>query len=427
MFKTVVLILSALLFASCSLTPRADLKANQKVFEEEDMYILYALHAKESKDFKSAASLFDTLYLKSEKKEYLYQALENYLLAKENEQLLQKVQTLSPSLQEDAKVVRFKIVALFELNRLEEAEKIAMDLAKKTQSSDNHLLVGDVLIKSKQYDFALRYLESAYAKEYNEKILDKIAIILYVNLSRQKDAIAQLESHSRIHGISRLIAARLLGFYSDQNNIEGVLSTYKRLYALDKEEEIAKKIVQIYVYKRDYLRLVAFLEESKIDDTRLLQLYSSAKNYAKAYHLSQKLYETTGEINYLGQSGIYQYESAESKKDKKMLQDVVEKLTRVIAEDRNPTFLNYLGYLLIDHNIDIKLGMSYIKEVLVLEPESAYYLDSLAWGYYKLGECKKAQTIIKKVQKLEGGDHAEVLEHVLKIEQCMKNQYKGKK
>jgi hypothetical protein len=356
MFKTIVLIAFGFLFISCAVVQPNALKANQKAFEEEDIYILYALYAKESKDFKSAAKLFDTLYKKSSKREYLYQTLENQLLAKEYEEIVTKTEILPLELHEDVKIVRFKIVALYELERLEEAQNLAVALAKQTQSSDDYLLVGDVLIKSKQYDLALRYLDSAYAKEYDEKILDKMAIILYVNLKRGKDAMAHLETHSRVHGISKLIASRLLGFYSDQNNIEGLLATYKRLYTLEKEQEIAKKIAQIYAYKRDYLRLIAFLEESKSDNALLLQLYSSAKNYAKAYPLAEKLYETTGEIEYLGQSAIYEYENAPSKKEKQLLQRVVKKLQRVVADESDPTFLNYLGYLLIDHSIDVKQG-----------------------------------------------------------------------
>ena len=73
--------------------------------------------------------------------------------------------------------------------------------------------------------------------------------------------------------------------------------------------------------------------------------------------------------------------------------------------------------------------MSYIDDVLKLQPNSGYYLDSKAWGYYKLGNCKKAKVIMNHVLKLEGGTDEEVKEHVQKIEQCLqkKKTNKGKK
>jgi tetratricopeptide (TPR) repeat protein len=84
----------------------------------------------------------------------------------------------------------------------------------------------------------------------------------------------------------------------------------------------------------------------------------------------------------------------------------------------------------IDHDLDVKKGIAYIKKVLKTNPDSAFYLDSLAWGYYKLHQCDKAKKIMDKVVDMEGGDNAEVLLHVKKINECYKKQVqhrKGKK
>jgi predicted Zn-dependent protease len=426
MYKNFLLLLSSLFLVSCSSLQPKKVEANEKAFAGEDTYILYALYAEQSKENRAASTLFETLYEKSDKKEYLYRSLENDLVAKDSQKLIDRVDAISKGSIEDVKLTRLKVVALFELNRLSEAEILSMRLAQKTKEPNDYILVSEILIKSQKYDLALKYLDSAYSKEYNEKILDKMSIILYVNLNRQKDAIAYLETHSRMHGTSKLIGSRLLGFYSEQNNIDGLLSTYKRLYALEQDEELAKKIIQIYMYKRDYIHLIDFLEESQSDDEVLLQLYSSARNYKKAYPLADKLYKKTADLAFLGQSAIYEYESATDKNSKVLLSRVVDKLTTVTTSDKSPIYLNYLGYILIDHKLDVKKGMLYIREVLKLEPDSAYYLDSLAWGYYRLGNCKKAKSIMDKVLKLEGGDNAEVIEHVNAINKCIKNQ-KGKK
>jgi hypothetical protein len=87
---------------------------------------------------------------------------------------------------------------------------------------------------------------------------------------------------------------------------------------------------------------------------------------------------------------------------------------------------NYLGYILIDHEVDVHKGMDYIKDVLKSKPESAFYLDSLGWGYYKLGECKKAKKIFNKVVTLEGGDDPEVIKHVNAVNACLKKSHKKK-
>jgi len=422
-FVTVLLILLSLFLVSCAGTnpDLSSLKSNQKAFEEEDAYILFALRAEQVHENKTASSIFNTLYEKSQKKEYLYRSLENDLIAKEYEEVIKIVDVTSNGSFDDYILIRVKIIALIELHRLDEAKVLATELVEKSNAVNDYLLVSDVYIKRQEYDSALKYLESAYIKDYNEIILDKMAIVLYVNLQRKKDAIAHLETHTRVHGCSQLICNRLIGFYSNENNVDGLLSVYLRLYSVDKSEEIAKKIIQIYSYKKDYIRLMDFLEESKSDDKALFELYSFMKNYNKAYPLADKLYAKSGDINYLGQSAIYEYESANDKNDKKLLQSVVDKLQKVIQVDSNPLYLNYLGYVLIDHNIDVKGGMKYIEKVLLVKPDSSFYLDSLAWGYYKLGKCNKAKEIMNRVVTLEGGDDPEVKKHIRIIDKCIKN------
>jgi predicted Zn-dependent protease len=413
-----------LLFSACS---QKTVKPNEKAFDTEDTYIIFALRAEQVGDYKSATKLFKILYKKSTKKEYLYRYLQDEIIIKQYDDVIQTVDKMTDGSLKDPKLVRLKVIALLESNRLQEAKKISIALAKYTNQPKDYLLVSDVYTKSKDYDLALKYLEGAYVKNYNEKLLDKMAIILYVNLHRKKDAIAELESHARIHGCSKRICNRLVSFYSHDNNLDGLLSVYKRLYAKEKNDDIAQKIIQIYSYKREYVKLIDFLEENPVDNELLLQLYVSGKNYAKASKLAFKLYKESGDYGYLGQSAIYKYESYRGKVPKKVLYNVIANLENVVKQNKDTLYMNYLGYILIDHNINVRKGMRYIREVLKKQPDSGYYLDSLAWGYYKLHKCTKANKIMKKVVELELGEEPEVKEHLQKIQRCLTQQKRGNK
>ncbi len=426
MIKIFVLCMSIVLFTSCSLKNDVKVKPNEKAFMDEDTYILFALRAEQVHDNKAASELFRKLYEKSDKQEYIYRSLENDLMARDNEKVIQRVDKLQKVDTPDMRLLRYKVVALFELNRLDDAINLSVELASKTKEPNDYLLTSDIYIKRQEFDLAVRYLESAYAKEHNEKILDKMSIILYVNLERKKEAIAHLETYTRMVGNSKLIYLRLIAFYSNDNNIDGLLSAYLRLYEFDKSPQVSTKIMQIYSYKQDYTGLVNFLEKSKSDDTVLLQLYASVKQYDKAYTLASELYSKTLNSDYLGQSAIYEYEGAKDKSSKALLKSVVSKLEEVVLVNKQTVYLNYLGYILIDHEVDVKKGMMYIDRVLALEPKSAFYLDSKAWGYYKLGQCEKADRLIKEVAQMEGGDDPEVKVHIEKIDECLKNK-KGKK
>ena len=421
MIKLVILSIMSFFLISCSMMQKEVVKSNAKVFDGEDMYILFALRAEQIGDSASASELFTELYEKSQKKEYIYRSLQNDLTAKSYKKVIKRVDALSQNIPNDAQLTRLKIVALLGIYELNSAIKLSVKLASDTKKVNDYLLTSEIYKKREEFDLALRYLESAYAKENNEKILDQMSIVLYVNLGRKKEAIAHLETHSRILGCSKLVCSRLIAFYSNDNNIDGLLSTYLRYYEIDSSEKIAKKIIQIYTYKQDFPNLILFLENSYKDDELLLQLYSNAKNYKKAYPLADKLYVETSDINYLGQSAIFEYESYTGIKSKTLLTNVVEKLEKVTKEDNQAIYLNYLGYILIDHNLDIKKGMNYVQKVLKVQPNSAFYLDSLSWGYFKLGECTKAKEIIQRVSKLEGGDDPEVMQHIIEINKCLKN------
>ncbi|WP_324170909.1 hypothetical protein [Sulfurimonas sp.] len=426
MYKILITIFLAFILGACS-GSISSIKPNEKAFEEEDAYILFALRAEQVKEYKAASSIFNTLWEKSGKKEYLYKSLQNDIAKQDYSKVVKKVDEIAQNNLDDFILIRLKILALIGEIKLEDARVLAIQLVDTSKKATDYIMVSEIYVKQKKFDTALKYLESAYAKGYNEDILDRMSIILYVNLQRKKDAIAQLETHSRIHGCSKKICNRLIGFYSNENNIDGILSIYLRKYNMYKSGEISKKIIQIYLYKKEHLKLLVFLKDSGSDDDLLLQLYINSKNYEKAYLLAEKLYENKDDINYLGQSAIFEYEYAKNKENKQMQKSVIKKLSKVVKIDKNALYLNYLGYLLIDHSIDIKKGIAYVREALEVEPKSAFYLDSLAWGYYRLGKCKKALRIIKNVMKLEGGDDLEVLAHFRIIKKCKNKKNKGKK
>ncbi|MDD2652173.1 MAG: hypothetical protein PHX44_03895 [Sulfurimonas sp.] len=413
------------LFSGCAMHQPSEPKGYEKSFANEDIYILTALYAEEMGDYESASKIFESLYKESDKMEYFYRSLKNDMAAQQYEKIIQKADALEPKIK-DAELKRFKVVALIRQNRLQRAKEFALKLIAGSKSIDDYLLVSDICVKLKEYEEAFTHLERAYAIEHGEKIVSKMAILLYMNLDRKKDAIVQLETHSRIYGCSVDICNMLAGFYSNENDIDALETTYLRMYKLDGNSEIAKKIVQIYGYKRDYQKMREFLQESKSDNVLLLQLYIQEKAYKKAAAMAQELYEESGDTLFLGQSAIFEYEGSEDKNDKAMHKSVIAKLKEVIEIKKDAMYLNYLGYLLIDHDVDVKKGIIYVQEALKIEPESAYYLDSLAWGYYKLQKCSEAAKIIKKVKTMDGADNEEVVKHVQMIEECEKIQKRKK-
>jgi len=68
---------------------------------------------------------------------------------------------------------------------------------------------------------------------------------------------------------------------------------------------------------------------------------------------------------------------------------------RLLAEDPdNATAHNYLGYMLIDNDLDVQAGIGYVQLALKREPKNPAYLDSLGWGHYKQKEYRKALNLL---------------------------------
>ena len=417
-----------LVLSACSRN-ESPIPSNVKSFEDEDRLAIYALYAKSQGDINSSISLYELLYEKSNKLEYRNEELISMLQSKQFERALQKIEVYRSQLDADATDVmleRFKIAALVELQSYENAKSTALALAEETQAAQEYQQIAAIYMIQGRYEFALRYLERAYTIDYDELILDKMAIILYVNLNRKAEAISHLETHMRLHGCSETVCMRLGSFYSEENNVEGMLRIYLRLYDNTKDEKYAASVVKLYSYKKETIPLIQFLEKSGSDDKLLLQLYINTRNYSKVVSLGEKLYKEEDDPYYLGQSAIFEYEGAQDKKDTKMLAAVIVKLKHVLEISDDPTYMNYLGYLLIDHEIDVKGGIAYVKKALEQEKDSPFYLDSLAWGYYKQGKCTQALKLMKKVRKNLGKEDPEVTAHLKAIKQCIK-QKKGKK
>ncbi len=407
-------------FAGCShVAPELTNDPAKLAFPNEDEMILAALDSQERGDYVLSYSLYDELYNKSGKKQYLLEALTALVKTGDMELALQKLNASKEELAGEEKLYHLLLAANLHAQNFDEALEAALEALKVNKSERNYELCASVYFTKKDYQNALKYLQGGYALNKNEALLDKVVSTLYYFLDEKDEAISLLESHSRLFGCSRLVCERLAGIYKDQKDIQKLATVYHRLYDVYGASEYANAVVEIYIYKKDFRSAIEFLEKSKSDDKLLIDLYVVSKKYDKAKNLINEIYAQNGDINLLARSAMYEYEFAEDKNDTKMLDSVVKKLSEVVTLSDNDNYLNFLGYLLIDHNLDIKKGIEYVNEALKKKPESPYYLDSLAWGYYKQKKCKEAKALMEKVRDLmEGKKEEEIDLHYKIINEC---------
>ena len=69
-----------------------------------------------------------------------------------------------------------------------------------------------------------------------------------------------------------------------------------------------------------------------------------------------------------------------------------------------PLTLNYLGYTWIDHNRNLRRGLSMVEKAVRLKPDDGYIVDSLGWAYFRLGNFKEAVKHLERAVELRPED-----------------------
>jgi len=384
----------------------------------EETYVLAALDAQMRHKYSVASNYFETLYTQTGKKEFLYQSLRMLEQSNEIEQLSEVTQKELTKAPDDLTLKRFAIIALLKSGQFAHASQEASALCKESTVASDYALSAEAFLKLSEFENAYNALQKGYDLSHDEEMVDRLVLIQYVHLGEKKEAIKFLKNHIEKYGNSKLLGKRLGSFYGDSGDLDKAVAMFEETYTLTNDPLIAQEAIKIYLYQQNFDKLTLLLEKSGVNDPMLLELYVRDKQFDKASLLAKKLYKQDQNPLYLAQSSIFSYEGAKNKSDPILLNEVVEGLKQVNSEMEDPLYLNYLGYLMIDHDLNVTEGMEYVQRALKQQPDSAYYIDSLAWGYYKKGECAQALKLIKQVESMIGKDEKEVKEHLDAIEKC---------
>jgi tetratricopeptide (TPR) repeat protein len=92
--------------------------------------------------------------------------------------------------------------------------------------------------------------------------------------------------------------------------------------------------------------------------------------------------------------------------DRQKMYDKAEEQFRKALEidPQNAAVLNYLGYMLVDHDQKLPEALKMIRQAVLLEPQNYAYLDSLGWAYFKAGQYDLAEENIRKANERNNGD-----------------------
>lgn len=386
----------------------------------EDQLIFKALLYEEYHAYENSYQVYRSLYESTKEEVYLFREVTSALMC--NNHIVESILRLKKWEKTNPNRVEAKrlLIPLYLTNKeIQNATKEAECLIEKSKEPIDLDLAAKPFLFGGNFKRALELLIQLYQAEPNEEVLFKIAQIMDEFTGERKKAIQLLETHSRMNHASTELYTMLLMLYQKERNVDGILQSYKALYKQKKDEVYLTKIIDVFMYKKDLDGAIAFLEEDQSRDDFLYELYKVKKDFDKALLLLDKLYAQDKNAKWLAEKGVLIFEKAKDKNDKKMIQSVLGYLQKSIALGNDDSiYLNYYGYTLIDKEVDIKKGMKIVQNALRQQPENIYYLDSLAWGYYKQHQCEKAYTLMKRIVDEDGLKEKEIADHWDAIRQC---------
>lgn len=395
-----------------------------KMSEEElNLSILQALSLQDSKPGE-AVTIYKKLYDETNDKVYLKEAVKTAALYKDSrtDELMKIADTL---LADDSEYLKFKMMNYIDKKEFYNAITIGEKLAKNEQNEMLYRFFGFCKEQVKDYDGALKAYEKAYEISPSEENILKFSEILLLKKNDENTAKRYLQTHQKLYGCGQNVCDLLAKIYQ----LKMELDDFAKISLLNYDEKgktnYLDDAISAYFYLDKKDEIIKILEKYNYDLKTLARLYAHKKDYKKAQETALKGYEKSGDVEFLAMDAIYEYEKAGKNFTSEILKSVVVKFDAIIDKIDIALYQNYFGYVLIDHDLDVKRGISLVQKALKTEPDSVYILDSLAWGEYKLGECKKAAKIMQKISKDEDFMRSnEGKEHFEAIEKCLK---KGQK
>ena len=395
-------------------SPKIQRYQAQKSGFNEDKYILEALDAIDSKDDKKALESYKILYQNTKKIEYLKEQIFALMRLEKHDDALKAIKQYESIIPNDVEILKAK--AYIKRGDLEAALEIWRRILQIEDSAFNNSFVAALYYGKKDFEKARAHLIRAYQLEGNEEAL---LVVSSLDLERKKfgDSLPLIKAHFESE-MSEKFAFLLLNIAVRINAVDEIEPLFAYYFAKNQSKLNAKNLAKLYYEKKDYAKVVDLAKKFDFDEPFLIDMYVEQKDYKNAKIEAQKAYNRTKDSYYLGIMAIVDFEAESSEGKRKIAPQVVESLKRALKDEPNHIFYNYVGYLMIDYEINVAEGIDFVQKALKIAPENPAYLDSLAWGHFKSGKCAEAKAVMDKIPRDILLKEAEIKEHLEAINKC---------
>ena len=243
--------------------------------------------------------------------------------------------------------------------------------------------VGLVLYEASQYlgfediDLSLSILNIANYSYPNLHEVDFLSASLLHSLELFDEAMLSYKTIPNNHYLSSLAVIQLANLLSLNNQKDAAIKTLLDYLETKTSFKVKMTLGDHYRYQSDWVKAQA--------------IYSQIIENEK-YALDPNMWNT------FYRRGIA-YE-----RNKQM--DLAEKdfIEALKLNNNQPDVLNYLGYSWIDSDKNMLKAKNMIELALEQKPDDAYFIDSLAWYYFKVSDFDQANSLLNYASQLAPSD-----------------------
>ncbi|HIY44178.1 hypothetical protein [uncultured Helicobacter sp.] len=392
----------------------------------EDDMVNEALNAIELKQYAQARDLYLLLYEESGKIEYLRESILVSAYLNDPQGTINLILSFQKKNKDyDLEIEKVLADSYLRLGDVKNSIITIEKIKTKENSPLVHEILGNLYYQSNRIEDALMELNKAYDESHSERSLEKL-ISIYSNTQNNERIGDLLNTHLEKYGCSQDLCKRSIEFYVKTKQISRVERLLKRIEEQSPTIQNATNLIAVYAYSKKYDEAIEVAKKYPLNRSILLELYVGKGDFAQASAQAKLIYDESKNPEMLILSEIYRFELIQKNPSKEDLKSMIANLKEGIAQLKKeekapqglPEYLNFLGYLMIDYDLDIKGGMKYVQEALDQSPNSYEFLDSLAWGYYKLGDCQKAKELFSKIPQSKISELNELKDHQKTLLNC---------
>jgi tetratricopeptide (TPR) repeat protein len=274
--------------------------------------------------------------------------------------------------------------------------------------------LGRVLILENKIDAAVDQFEVLKTQAGSNADFRTKLGLLYLDRGRYDDAIIEFRFVITAQPLNHQVRFFLGNAYEEKGDIAEAQAQYRGVpaespYFRDANLHLAMLLRQEKKFD-EAAKVAAALREREPADPDLMTFNATILEDAKRYDEALALLKQAAVKSPKNSAIMFGIGVIQDKLGR--FDDLVTAMESAIALDpNNATALNYLGYTYADRNLKLPEAESLIERALKVRPGDGFFLDSLAWVYYRQGRFEKAEETLRGALGAVPDDPV-VLEHM---------------